>query len=137
MTVAFLESNTENDEAPELVQVVWVTRHGLRTPLSGSSEIIRGLPWECLSKEETEEIFTTGVELHRADAGPEPGMAASSVSRTRLAPGLFEPHLSGDIGTNFGKNCHSGQLTLVGHKVRGQGCHFSEWTGRESLLFAC
>ena len=109
------------EQDPQLVQVVYVTRHGLRTPLSDSNETICGFPWECLSKEETMKIYEEEIELHRADEGQEHGMSSAQVSRTRLPPGPFEATFSGDKSTAlFGKNCAAGQLTLPGHMVRGK-----------------
>lgn len=100
------------------MQVVYVTRHGLRTPLSDSNEAIRTLPWECVSHEETLRVFSEDIELYRAEQGPERGVHPSEVARSRLPPGRFDAQFSGDKLANFGKNCHSGQLTLAGHNVR-------------------
>ena len=117
--MVLLTDDSTSTAAPELVQVVYVTRHGLRTPLSDSKNTVSGFPWECLPEEETIRIFTQDVELHRADQGPERDMDPSSISRSRLPPGLFEPVFSGDKDLQFGKNCHAGQLTVAGHHVRG------------------
>ena len=107
--------------------MVYVTRHGLRTPLSDSKNTVSGFPWECLSTEETVRIFTEDVELHRANEGPERGTDPASIARSRLPPGLFEPVFSGDKELHFGKNCHAGQLTVAGHNVRDVRLAFVFW----------
>lgn len=116
--VFYTEPTADAPESDSLVQVVYVTRHGLRTPLSDSNETVRELPWECISHDETLRVFSEDIELYRADQGPERGSNPSEVARSRLPPGRFDAQFSGDKLANFGKNCHSGQLTLAGHKVR-------------------
>lgn len=114
------EPTVDAPENPTLVQVVYVTRHGLRTPLSDSNEAIRTLPWECVSHEETTRVFSEDVELFRAEEGPTRDIHPAKVARSKLPPGRFDAQFPHDKSADFGKNCHYGQLTLAGHKVRPQ-----------------
>lgn len=122
-------------EDPTLVQVVYVTRHGLRTPLSDSNDLMKSLPWECVSAEETLRAFTEDLELYRADEGPERGIHPSKVSRSRLPPGRFDAQFNGDKLSDFGKNCHSGQLTLAGHLVRPRKTAWEK--NKKKIVFLC
>ncbi|XP_049848267.1 counting factor 60-like [Schistocerca gregaria] len=126
-------------DAPELVQVILVMRHGYRTPLYGFGSL-ESLDWQCLSPEETESIFSQ-IDLYRVKPS-----SYIEEEKCRVGPEVLDVASFRKAVVGFG-NCFSGQLTRLGHqqmsalgqKLRRHYVDFlnflpSEWDARQFFV---